>query len=266
MARRAALITGAASGQGADLAIALAADGYGVALLDISEDGLRQTAAQIEEAGGEALVLPTDVARRPAVVAAVAAAEERFGRLWLAAAVAGVAEGGFAVDAGDDHVHRVMDINYFGVVNVCTVAAASMIRGVAGGRLLVWSSITAQYGGAGFSAYAASKCAVEGYSRALALELAPHRITVNVLRPGSIRTPMMASFDDAAAEAEAARIPLGRWGTPADLTAAARFLAGDDAAWITGSTLTVDGGASAAAGSASLDDARQRLALESRWP
>jgi 3-oxoacyl-[acyl-carrier protein] reductase len=264
--RRAALITGAASGQGADLAIALAADGYGVALLDVDEDGLRETGETIEEAGGEALVLPTDVARRPAVVAAVAAAEERFGRLWLAAAVAGVAEGGFAVDAGDDHVHRVMSINYFGVVNVCTVAAASMIRGVAGGRLLVWSSVTAQYGGAGFSVYAASKSAVEGYSRALALELAPHRITVNVLRPGSIRTPMMASFDDEAAAAEAARIPLGRWGTPADLTAAARFLASDDAAWITGSTLTVDGGASAAAGSASLDGARHRLALESQRP
>src|SRR4051812_16375554 len=103
VARRAALITGAASGQGADLAVALAADGYGVALLDVAQDGLRQTAAQIEEAGGEALVLPTDVARRSAVVAAVAAAEERFGRLWLAAAVAGVAEGGFAVDAGEDH-------------------------------------------------------------------------------------------------------------------------------------------------------------------
>jgi NAD(P)-dependent dehydrogenase (short-subunit alcohol dehydrogenase family) len=259
---RAALVTGAASGQGACVAGTLAKDGFGVGLVDVDEAGLAETAALIEAGGGRALCLPADVARRDSVEEAVDALESALGPPWVVAAAAAVCELSLAMDATEDHWLRVTSVNYLGVVHTNTAAAASMIEAGRGGRIVNWSSISAQLAGVGGAAYVASKAALEAFSRSLAVELAPHKITVNVLRPGSIRTPMMWSFDEQAVAEEAARIPLGRWGEPRDVAAAARFLASEEAEWITGTVLTVDGGGVAGAGGASLEQARERIERE----
>jgi NAD(P)-dependent dehydrogenase (short-subunit alcohol dehydrogenase family) len=264
MSSRVAVVTGAASGQGAEAARLLAADGFAVGLVDLDEARLDETLSSIVAGGGRAVCLPADVSDRGQVEVALAELEGRFGSPWLVAAAAGVLEGGFTLEAPEEHWRRVTEVNYLGVVNIDAVAGRAMVAAGRGGRIVNWSAACVVYSGLGYPAYNASKAALESFSRSLAIELAPERITVNVIRPGSIRTPMLQAFDERSAAEVERNIPLGRWGTPRDVASAMRFLASDEAEWITGAVLAVDGGDVAAAGGAPRKAVEERLARERR--
>lgn len=261
---RVALVIGAASGMGRATALRLAADGWTVAAADRDEERLAALGAELEAAGAAgALTLPLDLAGPVASMeAAVAAVVERLGSPWLLAVAAGVLEGGMALDAGEDHWQRVMAVNFHGVVRANVAAARAMVAAGDGGRIVNWSSNNAVGGTAGYAAYAASKAALEAFSRSLAMELGPERITVNTIRPGSVRTPMLGALTEQEIAAENARIPLGRFGEPEDAAGLVAFLASDDAAWISGADIPLDGGTLAARGRPNVDAVRARLARE----
>lgn len=260
MEKRVALVTGAAMGQGADAARMLAQMGYCVGMLDIDEQALARAVEELAEAGGCVLALPADIASRSSVQSAVDKLESAYGPVWAVASAAGILPvGGFCVETDERYFNRVMEVNFLGVANVAIVAARSMIAAKKGGRIVNWSSVNAVVSSPGFSPYAASKAAVEMFTRSLAIELAPHGITVNCLRPGSIVTPMMYDITGEAFEQEARRIPLGRWGTVRDTSGVLRFLLSEDASWITGNAVTVDGGATASSGGPELEATRRRI-------
>ncbi len=242
-------------------ALRLAADGWTVAAADRDEERLAALAEELAAAsdGGSpaALALPLDLAGPPSEVdAAVALVVERLGPPWLLAVAAGVLEGGLALDAPDAHWQRVLGVNFHGVVRANVAAARAMVAAGAGGRIVNWSSNNAAGGTAGYAAYAASKAAMEAFSRSLAMELGPEGITVNTIRPGSVRTPMLGALTQAEIDAENARIPLGRFGEPEDAAGLVAFLASDDAAWISGADIPLDGGTLAARGRANVQAVR----------
>lgn len=245
---RAALVIGAASGMGRAVALRLAASGYAVAAADRDATALEAVGAELRATGARHVLLAVDLADRTSIDQGVAAAREALGPLWLLAVTAGVLEGGMALDADPEHHERVLRINYLGVVHANAVAARTMVADGAGGRIVNWSSNNAVGGSAGFSAYAASKAALDAFSQSLALELGPHGITVNTILPGSVRTPMLGALSDDEVAAEEQRIPIGRFGEPDDVAAALLFLAGPEAGWITGVNLPIDGGTLAANG------------------
>ncbi len=187
---------------------------------------------------------------------------DRLGPPWLLAVAAGVLEGGLALEADEAHWQRVLGVNFHGVVRANVAAARAMVAAGEGGRIVNWSSNNAAGGTAGYAAYAASKAALEAFSRSLAMELGPERITVNTIRPGSVRTPMLGALTQAEIDAENDRIPLGRFGEPEDAAGLVAFLASDDAAWISGADIPLDGGTLAARGRANVHAVRARLARE----
>jgi NAD(P)-dependent dehydrogenase (short-subunit alcohol dehydrogenase family) len=258
-----ALVTGAASGQGRATALRLAADGFAVAAWDVDEAGASELASLIRERGGGAESQAVDVAARDAVDGALAEAVAAHGPPRVLCAAAGILRGAFALDATGDHWEEVLAVNLAGVVNANVAAARAMVEAGKGGRIINWSSVSAVGGSAGYAAYSASKAAVESFTRSLAIELAPHRITVNGIRPGGIRTPMLGYLDAEAQAAWAAKsVPLGHIGEPEDVAAAAAFLAGGESGWITGAILDVDGGELAFRSRTSVEEARARLAAE----
>ncbi|MDW5595525.1 SDR family oxidoreductase, partial [Conexibacter stalactiti] len=261
---RTALVVGAASGMGRATALRLARDGWAVAAADRDAARLDGLDEELRGAGAHAaLTVTLDLAGGETVVeAAVAEVVAALGPPWLLAVAAGVLEGGLALDAGHDHYARVLAVNFHGVVQANVAAARAMAAAGTGGRIVNWSSNNAAGGTAGFSAYAASKAAMEAFSRSLALELGPDGITVNTIRPGSVRTPMLGALTQREVDEENARIPLGRFGAPEDAAGLVAFLASDDAAWITGADIALDGGTLAARGRAGVGAVRARLERE----
>ena len=254
---RTALVTGAATGLGEGIARRLAADGWAVALVDVDPavaDTAERIAAALDLPGGRLLPLVADVTDADGVADAVSAAVEAFGRLDLAVANAGVGgPSSHVVDLALADWERVLAVNLTGVFLTCR-AAARVMRGAGRGCIVTIASIYGQDPVAGAAAYGASKAGVEALTRSLALELAPDGIRVNAISPGNMATEMhwddlrsraaAASgrrFEDEVAAARAA-VPVGRHGTGADIGAAVAFLASDDAAYITGHTLAVNGG------------------------
>jgi NAD(P)-dependent dehydrogenase (short-subunit alcohol dehydrogenase family) len=242
-------------------ALALAERGFAVALADVDEARLDAALQLVEQKAPAACAVVTDVADTAAVERAVEECRRRLGPLWFVGAAAAILEPALALSAGEEHFRRIFDVNFMGVVRTAVAAGRAMVEQGAGGRIVTWSSTGAVGGNPGYSAYGASKAAVSSFTQSLALELAPHRITVNAILPGAIRTPMVGYFDGEAHEAERKRIPLLRWGEPEDVAAAACFLAGDEAAWITGVTLNVDGGTLASRGRGGPEAIREEL----RW-
>lgn len=245
---RAALVIGAASGMGRAAALRLAEAGYAVAAADRDAAALEDLGVELAAADARHVLLTVDLADRDSIDAGVAAAREAIGPLWLLAVTAGILEGGMALDASPDHHERVLRINYLGVAHANAVAARTMVADGGGGRIVNWSSNNAVGGSAGFSAYAASKAALDAFSQSLAMELGPHGITVNTILPGSVRTPMLGALSEEEIAAEERRIPIGRFGEPDDVAAALLFLASPEAGWITGVNLPIDGGTLAAHG------------------
>jgi 2-deoxy-D-gluconate 3-dehydrogenase len=230
-----ALVTGASRGIGHDLALALAHAGAQVVA------GARSIAEFEDEEGIHTVEL--DVRERRSVDAAVASAIERFGKLDVLVNNAGLGTNHDALDATEEEWDELMAVNLKGAFLACQAAGRHMVeRGY--GRIVNMSSQAAAVGLRRHAAYSASKAGLEGLTRVLALEWAPHGVTVNAVAPTFIRTPGTAErLDDPAfLEEVLARIPAGRVGTTTDVAAAVIFLASPAASLITGAVLPVDGG------------------------
>jgi NAD(P)-dependent dehydrogenase (short-subunit alcohol dehydrogenase family) len=231
------LLTGAAGGIGAAAARAFAAAGDAVVLSDTDATGLRDVAGSI---AGDVLALPADVRDEAAVAGVVRAAVDRHGGLDVVCTIAGVFIGPERPleQTGDDVVDRLLDVNVKGVVRVLR-AAVPHVRD--GGAIVLTSSISGLVAHPGGAVYAASKTAQLGLARSLAAELAPRRIRVNVVCPGTIDTAMaQAAHTPDQLRGFAADNPLGRLGTPEDVAGAFLFLA--RAGYVNGMALRVDGG------------------------
>lgn len=236
--RQIVLITGAGGGIGAEAARAFAAGGHAVAAADVDSGRLEALAAQIP--ADQLLTVTADVRDPASVEAMAAAAVERFGELDVLCPNAGVFVGPDRPiqDTPDEAIDRLIDVNIRGVVNVLRAGIPRMRDG---GAVILTSSISGMQAHPGGAVYAATKTAQIGLARSLAAELAPRRIRVNVIAPGTIETAMATEAHTPEQLAEfAAANPLGRLGGPADVAEAFVFLA--KAAYVNGVVLRVDGG------------------------
>jgi len=236
-----ALVTGASKGIGAAIAQALAADGWAVAVNYRSDkEGAERTVAAITEAGGKAVALHGDVANG-APQELFTAAEEQLGAPVLALVNnAGVTADGLAIQMDDESWDRVIGTNLTAAFRLTRRAMRPMIK-ARYGRIVNVASVVGPRANAGQSNYAAAKAGLIGMTKTVAAEVARRGVTVNAVAPGFIETEMTKDIPDAVIEA----IPARRVGSPDDVAAAVRFLASDDAAYVTGTTLYVDGGMSA---------------------
>jgi NAD(P)-dependent dehydrogenase (short-subunit alcohol dehydrogenase family) len=242
-----ALITGAGSGMGREAARVFAGEGARIAALDLDPDGLEATAAMVHVEGGEVATFVADVADEGQVRVAIDGAVRRFGTLHILYNNAGVLwrDRDLGVLETDEAVwDRVMAINLKGMVWVCKYGIPRLIE-AGGGAVVNIGSTSALLGDTvPQDAYTASKGAVVSLTRSLAIQFAPHGVRANCIHPGFVDTPMQTvrTSDPAWVETARASIPLGRLGTPRDVVNAALFLASDEAAYITGAELVVDGG------------------------
>jgi 2-deoxy-D-gluconate 3-dehydrogenase len=241
---RVAIVTGAASGIGAAIARALAHEGAQVALVDRDDEGAQRVAAEIEaRRRGGAFALIADVTEPADVDAAFAALGERCERLDILVNSAGIFELAEFTEIPLERWRRTLDVNLTAPMLLSQRAVRAM---TGGGAIVNISSIAATLGAAGSAAYCASKGGLEALTRAMAVELAPLGVRVNAVAPHAIDTPMTSGLRGTEIGARAlAGIPAGRFGAADEVAAAALFLAGPRAAFVTGATLAVNGGASA---------------------
>jgi NAD(P)-dependent dehydrogenase (short-subunit alcohol dehydrogenase family) len=244
---RRALVTGAASGMGAASAELLAAEGAAVVLADLDEAGAEAGAEAIRAAGGKAVALRCDVASSSDVKAAVSAAVDHFGGLDIVVNCAGIIRRASVVETTEQEWDRVMAVNIGSVFLTGKHAVPVMATG-GGGSIVNISSGWGLKGGPDAASYCASKGAVVNLTRAMAIDHGPQGIRVNCICPGDTDTPMLRSeahqlgLDETAFLEESAERPLNRLGTGEDIARAVLYFASDDSAWVTGSTLVVDGG------------------------
>lgn len=253
---RSALVTGGASGIGAACVRRLAADGAAVTVADLNAAAGEELVAQLLAGGHRARFIRTDVTDERSCEQAVLTACGN-GGLHIVVAAAGISHGTYLtrrdrpnpktqlLEVDPDDWHRVMAANVDGVLFTVRTAARRMMTDSTEGSIVTIASMNAQRTSVGTGPYSVSKAAAWMLTKSFAVELAPHRIRVNAVSPGFIETPMTASlFTDGngARERALAATPLGRLGRPEDIAAAVRFLAGDDAAFLTGSVLYADGG------------------------
>jgi len=237
-----AFVTGAASGIGRATAVAFAAEGARVAILDLTEDGLRDTADAIQNAGGEVLVIACDVSKPEQVEAAVARTVETFGRLDVAFNNAGVENKAAPVAEIElDEWDRILDINLRGTFICMKHELAQMVR-QGSGVVINTSSGAGIRGVAGGAAYAASKHAIIGLTKSAALDYAMLNIRVNAILPGNIETPMMDRFTGGDVQKAIDLEPVGRLGKPEEIADAVLWMSADLGAFVTGAAISVDGG------------------------
>jgi len=246
-AGRVAVVTGAGSGIGEEIARRLAVGGARVLLNDADARLAGEAAAAIRAAGGECRAAGGDVSEVAAVRGLVDEAVGAFGRIDLAVANAGLTEYGAFLDYDPARFDRLLGVNLRGSYFFAQAAARRMREQGGGGRILLLSSVTGHLGIEQLSAYGMTKAALEMMARALVVDLSPHRITINAVAPGATVTPRTAG-DPAWTEGWTRATPLGRPATAADVAAAALFLLSDEAGHVTGQTLVVDGGWTAVGG------------------
>jgi 3-oxoacyl-[acyl-carrier protein] reductase len=236
-----ALVTGASQGIGWDIAQALVVAGAKVAVAARTEEKLALLVGEIQTAGGEALAVKMDVADAEQVKTGFKQLIQKFGRLDILVNNAAITRDGLAVRMKPDDWDAVMRTNLTGAHLCIQQALGTMMRARAG-RIINVSSVVAQMGNAGQANYVAAKAGLIGLTKAIAMEIASRNITVNAVAPGFIDTPMTNVLSDKVKEELKARIPLGRLGVPRDVAASIVFLASDEAAYITGHVLDVNGG------------------------
>ncbi|MFB3813138.1 MAG: 3-oxoacyl-[acyl-carrier-protein] reductase [Terriglobales bacterium] len=238
---RVALVTGAAQGIGRAIALKLAKGGAAVAVADIMEDKLAEVVNEITSAGGQAAGFKMNVADEDNVKRVVKDAVAQFGRLEILVNNAGITRDQLIMRMKRSEWDLVVSINLTGVF-LCTQAAVPVMMKQRWGRIINISSINGQQGQAGQANYSATKAGVIGLTMATAREVASRNITVNAIAPGFIETAMTQVLSAEVREGMLKAVPLGRPGTPEDIANAASFLASEEAGYITGHVMKVNGG------------------------
>jgi 3-oxoacyl-[acyl-carrier protein] reductase len=236
-----ALLTGASQGIGRDTAIALAEAGAKVAAAARNEERLAALVNEIVAAGGEAVAVKMDVADAEQIKAGFKQVLDKFGRLDILVNNAAITRDGLSMRMKQDDWDAVMRTNLTGAHLCIQQALGTMMRARAG-RIINIASVVARMGNAGQANYVAAKAGLIGLTKAIAIEIASRNITVNAVAPGFIATPMTDVLSDKVKEELKTRIPLGRMGSSRDVAAAIVFLASDEASYITGHVLDVNGG------------------------
>ncbi len=247
---KAALITGAGSGIGRETALLFAAEGAAVVVVDIEDQAGADTVSAIERTGGRAAYVHADVSKAPECARMVAAAEQEFGKLDVMFNNAGImhSRDDDAVSTDEAIWDVTMNVNAKGVFLGCKYGIPALRR-AGGGSIINTASFVALLGAATPQvAYTASKGAVLALTRELAVVHARENIRINALCPGPLRTELLMKFldTDAKKQRRLVHIPMGRFGTAAEIARAALFLASDDASFVTGTEFVVDGGITAA--------------------
>jgi len=236
-----ALVTGASQGIGRDTALALAEAGAKVAVAARNEEKLAALVAEIHGKGGEAFAVKMDVADAEQIKAGFKAVLEKFGKLDILVNNAAITRDGLAMRMKLDDWDAVIRTNLTGA-HLCTQQALATMMRARTGRIINIASVVAEMGNAGQVNYVASKGGLIGLTKAIAMEIASRNVTVNAVAPGFIETPMTDVLPDKVKEELKTRIPLGKMGTGRDVAAAIVFLASDEAGYITGHVLDVNGG------------------------
>jgi 3-oxoacyl-[acyl-carrier protein] reductase len=239
-----ALVTGASRGIGRAIAVALGRRGAKVIInYNAREDAAREAAAEVEAVGGQAAIVAFDVAHGAAVTDAIKQLGKDHGGLDILVNNAGVAINGLLMRFTDDQWQRCMAINLGGAFHCTRAAASLLLRAKDAGRIINITSVVGEMGNGGQAAYAASKAGLIGLTMSTARELASRGVTCNAIAPGFIETDMTAEHLPEAQRLKLIeQIPLARIGRAEDVASAAAFLAGPEAAYITGQTLRVNGG------------------------
>lgn len=238
---RVALITGASQGIGESIAERLAGEGCNLILASRRKEACEIVGARLAGEGVETLAVAMDVGDLDSVGAAVQEAMERFGRIDFLINNAGITRDNLLVRLRPDDWDAVLRTDLTGVYNCTKTVLRSMLRRRSG-RVVTISSVVGLRGNPGQTAYAAAKAGVFGFTKSLAREIASRNITVNAVAPGYISTEMTAGLPAEATEKLQEQIPLGRLGVGADVAGAVRYLLSEDAAYVTGQILSVDGG------------------------
>jgi len=238
---RVALVTGASQGIGRATALALAAAGAKVVCAARNAEKLAAVVTEIDSAGGEARAVTMDVADSAQIKAGFKEVTERFGRLDILVNNAAVTRDMLALRMKSEDWEEVLKTNLTGAY-VCIQNALGIMLRQRYGRIINVSSVVAQTGNAGQANYVAAKAGLIGLTKAIAVEIASRNITVNAVAPGFIATPMTEMLSQQVKDAMLARIPLNRMGTDAEVAAAIVFLASEEAGYITGHVLDINGG------------------------
>ena len=238
---RVAAITGGALGIGRATALLFAEEGATVALGDVQLEAAQQVAQEIGRRGGTAIAIGLDVGDAAQVQAFVDRVVAEFGRLDVMFANAGIAHSAPFLEHPEAQWHRVLRVNLTGVFLCGQAAARQMVR-QGGGRIITTASINGFRGVENLVGYNAAKAGVIELTRTMAVELAQHRIAVNAIAPAQIDTRLTRTLPESARRRRVERIPMGRFGEPEEVAKVALFLASDEASYVTGHTLAVDGG------------------------
>jgi len=236
-----ALVTGASRGIGKATAVALAEAGAHVHCVSTTEGGCDATVAACREAGGEAQAFAADIGNEESIAALAEKVLATTPQLNILVNNAGITRDNLFIKMSTEELDDVLSVNLKGTFLLCRVFARSMMK-ARWGRIVNVSSIVGLTGNAGQANYCASKAGVIGFSKSLARELAGRAVTVNVVAPGYVTTDMTAELPEGARDEASKNIPLSRFGSPQDIAGAVRFLCSDDASYITGQVLVVDGG------------------------
>ncbi len=241
MINRTAMVTGASRGIGRICALELARSGARVVLASRSLDKLEEVAAEIQAAGGEAKAVVIDMSSRDSIQSAVSSAQKEWGPIHILVNNAAITKDGLALRMKADDWDAVIQTNLTGAFTAMQAVMQGMMK-ERWGRMINISSVVGEMGNAGQSNYVASKAGLIGLTKAIAREIASRNITVNAVAPGFIDTDMTAVLSDEVKAKMLEQIPLKRLGKAEDVAAAVRFLASEEAGYITGHVLDVNGG------------------------
>lgn len=236
-----ALVTGASRGIGRAIATTLAARGAAVIATARTAEAASATVEAIAKAGGRARALALDIADAASVETAMADALREHATIPLLVNNAGITRDNLLMRMKQEDWDRVIETNLTGIYRVCRSLVPSMVKAKYG-RIVNITSVVSRSGNPGQVNYAAAKAGIEGFTRSLARELASRNITVNCIAPGFIQTDMTAALTDAQREALLTQVPMKRLGRPEDVAAGVAYLVSDQASYVTGITLDINGG------------------------